>query len=356
MEEFLKLFKNERFKTIFVLVIFLLLMYFIKHIANILLLTLIFTLLVKRICELLHRILKIPLKYGVIIVYFIFILFLYIVTNYAFVEIKQQVTALVDMIVKFYDNPNQNNWLLLQIHNLFNQFDLKEQLNQSSQVIIAYAANITSIGISIIVSFILSFFYLLEHNRVNEFSREFLNSKWSWFFKECYTIGKKFVASFGIVLETQFIISFINSILTIIVLAYLGFPQLPILWLMVFILGLIPVAGVIISFVPLSFIGYILGGIHMVLFILVTIVIIHFLETYFLNPKLMSHRTHLPIFYVFLILFISETILGVWGLIVGIPIFIFIIDMLGVDAKKSVPQKKNILKRKPKRNKTLPGK
>ncbi|MDR1781759.1 MAG: AI-2E family transporter, partial [Bacilli bacterium] len=222
---------------------------------------------------------------------------------------------------------------------------LKEQLNQGSQFIVSYAANVTHIAISILVSFLLSFFYLLEKDRVNSFSKQFLVSSWGWFFKECYSIGHKFVSSFGLVLETQFIISFINSILTTIALSYLGFPQLPILWLVIFILGLIPVAGVIISFIPLSIIGYMIGGFHTVLFVLLVIVIIHFLETYFLNPKLMSHRTHLPIFYVFLILFISETILGIWGLIVGIPIFIFIIDMLGVDAKESVP-KKQLLKKK----------
>ncbi|MDR1782301.1 MAG: hypothetical protein LBR40_04825, partial [Bacilli bacterium] len=111
MEEFLKLFKNERFKTIFVLVVFFILIYFFKSIANILLLTLIFTLLVNRLCDLLYKLVRLPLKYSVVVVYFAFILILYLVSNFAFVEIKTQLNSLVDMIIKFYDNPHSNNWL-----------------------------------------------------------------------------------------------------------------------------------------------------------------------------------------------------------------------------------------------------
>ena len=58
--------------------------------------------------------------------------------------------------------------------------------------------------------------------------------------------------------------------------------------------------------------------------------IIHAIEAYILNPKFMSSRTKLPIFYTFVILLVSEKFLGVWGLIVGIPIFNFFLEILGV--------------------------
>ena len=44
----------------------------------------------------------------------------------------------------------------------------------------------------------------------------------------------------------------------------------------------------------------------------------------------MSSRTKLPIFYTFVILLVSEKFLGVWGLIVGIPIFNFFLEILEV--------------------------
>ncbi|WP_144540797.1 AI-2E family transporter, partial [Bacillus subtilis] len=74
----------------------------------------------------------------------------------------------------------------------------------------------------------------------------------------------------------------------------LGFPQLLGLALMIFLLGLIPVAGVIISLFPLCMIAYNIGGIMYVVYILVIVTVIHALESYVLNPKFMSQKTNLP--------------------------------------------------------------
>src|SRR5699024_11407431 len=41
-------------------------------------------------------------------------------------------------------------------------------------------------------------------------------------------------------------------------------------------------------------------------------------------------RTELPIFYTFVVLYVSEHLFGMWGLIVGIPVFTFLLDILGV--------------------------
>ena len=138
------------------------------------------------------------------------------------------------------------------------------------------------------------------------------------------------LGTFGKVIEAQFIIAIVNTVLTVISLWIMDFPQLFGLGIMIFFLGLIPVAGVIISLVPLSLIAYTVGGFVQVLYILIIIVIIHAIEAYILNPKLMSSKTDLPIFYTFIILIFSEHFFGVWGLIIGIPIFVFLLDVLEV--------------------------
>ncbi|MFP3324879.1 AI-2E family transporter, partial [Planococcus sp. SIMBA_160] len=77
-----------------------------------------------------------------------------------------------------------------------------------------------------------------------------------------------------------------------------------------------------------------LGGGMYVLYIVLVIVIIHAIEAYFLNPKLMSAKTELPIFFTFIVLIFSEHYIGIWGLIIGIPIFVFILDILEVTNKE----------------------
>ena len=101
-----------------------------------------------------------------------------------------------------------------------------------------------------------------------------------------------------------------------------------------FVLSLVPVAGVIISLVPLSLVGYQVGGIRDVIYIIIMIMVIHALEAYILNPKFMSSRTELPIFYTFVVLLVAEHLWGTWGLIVGVPIFTFLLDVFGVKQVK----------------------
>ena len=59
----------------------------------------------------------------------------------------------------------------------------------------------------------------------------------------------------------------------------------------------------------------------------------------------MAHKTKIPMFYTFVILFLGEHFFGIWGLIVGIPIFNFILDLLGV---KEIPFPKLISKKEKK--------
>lgn len=132
-------------------------------------------------------------------------------------------------------------------------------------------------------------------------------------------------------LEVQLMIAVINTVLTIAGLWIMGFPYLFALTIMVFMLSLVPVAGVVVSFIPIAIIGYQIGGNTTVIWVIVLVLVIHALETYFLNPRLYANKTNLPMFYSFFILILSEHYMGIWGLLIGIPIFMFMLDVLKVE-------------------------
>mgnify|MGYP002422964040 CR=1 FL=1 len=139
-----------------------------------------------------------------------------------------------------------------------------------------------------------------------------------------------FLNSFGKVIQAQILIALVNTILSVITLSILHFPQLVTLGFMIFVLSLIPVAGVIISLVPLCLIAFNIGGLTKVVSVLIMVAVIHCIESYILNPKLKTSKIKIPIFFTFVILIVSEHILGMWGLLIGIPLFMFILDLLGV--------------------------
>jgi predicted PurR-regulated permease PerM len=202
-----------------------------------------------------------------------------------------------------------------------------------------YATNVGKLGFDVFLSLILSCIYLLEKPRIIEFTNRFEDSKISAIFTETKYFGERFARSFGKVIEAQFAIAFVNSILSVIALYFMGFPQLIGLGLMIFFFGLVPVAGVFISLLPLCTVAYTIGGMMYIVYVIIMITVLHMLEGYVLNPKLMSSKTNLPMFYTFTILIFSEHFLGIWGLIIGIPIFMFFLDILDVDTNKQKSNK-----------------
>ena len=54
------------------------------------------------------------------------------------------------------------------------------------------------------------------------------------------------------------------------------------------------------------------------------ILVIHFIEAYFLNPKIYGHHLRMNPVLTLIILTVCGKLLGPWGLILGIPVFNYI--------------------------------
>ncbi|KRL88819.1 permease [Lactobacillus kalixensis DSM 16043] len=252
--------------------------------------------------------------------------------------LAKQISKMVSSVRTFYES-NQVSGLMKSLNQYISDKEVMTQVKKGMSVMVSTLTSVGTLTISVFMSLILSFFYTIELKQMNEFSKLFVKSGiLKWVFEDIAYFGKKFTNTFGVVLEAQFFIALCNTFLTMVCLAFMRMPQIIALGLMVFILSLIPVAGVIISLVPLSIVGYSVGGIRYVVYILIMILVIHALESYVLNPKFMSSKTELPIFYTFLVLLVAEHFLGTWGLIVGVPIFTFLLDIL--DIKSSDKKRK----------------
>lgn len=251
------------------------------------------------------------------------------VTDYVPMLVNQLV-KMTNSLITFYQSADMH-WLIKYLNQFVSSSTLATQARHGVTLAVTTLTNFGTLLVAVAMSVILSFFYTIELRQMNEFSKTFLSSQHlSWFFKDLDFFGKKFVNTFGVVLEAQFFIALTNTALTMIALFFMKMPQIFALGLMVFIFSLVPVAGVIISLVPLSMVGYSVGGIRYIVYLIIVILVIHMIESYVLNPKFMSSRTELPIFYTFVVLLVSEHLFGVWGLIVGVPIFTFLLDIVGV--------------------------
>ena len=333
---------NDSLRRTMVLLILCCFLFLIREIISLILLTFILTYLITRLVNVMHQKLKLPKKLSALTIYALIVICLYFAITIYVPKLVVESIAMIESVISFYQTPLNDNSVLEWLAKNVSFTEIKTQLTSGVKMVFDYVSSIGSMGLTFVMSFVLSFFFSIEADWVQSFSRSFLTSKVGWFSEDVAFLGKKFINTFGVVIEAQFLIALVNTILTGIGLYFMHFPQLLALMVMIFILSLIPVAGVIISCIPLALIGYTVGGIQDVVYVLIMIGAIHMLESYLLNPKLMSSKTNLPVFFVFIVLMFSEKFFGVWGLVVGIPVFVFLLDLLEVKTEaKSLPYKES---------------
>ncbi|CRK81548.1 AI-2E family transporter [Neobacillus massiliamazoniensis] len=330
-----KLIQSSGFKRILIFVLIAVVLYLMKDMINLILLTFIFTFLMNQVVQFFEKRIPINRKLIVVISYAVIVgLLLFGLIKYLPI-ITSEIKELIRQLIAFYSK-KQDNEVLNYIVSRIEKIQISNYLETGVASIVKSLSGIGRVGLQVFLAVIMSLLCLLEKPRLIAFTKKFKTSKVASIYVEIEYFASKFVKTFGKVIEAQIIIAIVNCTLTTISLKILGFPQLGGLAIMVFILGLIPVAGVIISLIPLAIIAYSIGGLAKVLYVGIAIMIIHGIESYILNPKLMSSKTNLPVFYTIIVLIFSEHFFGVWGLIVGIPIFVFLLDVLEVTDSKKV--------------------
>ncbi|SOC44418.1 AI-2E family transporter [Ureibacillus acetophenoni] len=319
------------------------LLFFFKNALNFLLLTFIFTYLAYtafvKILHILPQSLKRP-KLLVVFMYSI-ILFIVVLTGYLYLPAAtQQLTAVI--VQSSSINIEQIKGLIPEkIYEYIQNLDMDGILKNFADTLIAKIADVGTFLLEAFVAILLSFFFILEIDKIKTFCRSFKTNKTEKIYNQIVHFGNSFLNTFGLAIKVQIQISTVNTILSVIGLFILGFSNILGLAIMIFFLGLMPVIGVAISLIPLSIIAFQIGGVIYILYVFIMIMVIHAIEAYFLNPKLYSITMKIPIFFTFMVLMVGELLFGAWGLIIGIPLFVFIVEVI----KGSSDLKRGLLKK-----------
>ena len=333
--EFLKqLYEKEIIRRVVSIIILFLVLYSMKSVMDLLLLTLLLTYLIYTFEEYLLKNIRKFMRFNEIVLILLLYMIIFSALVYFFYKyiptIIRETLVIINQI-SVIDTKTNLYSIEQYITPIIGQIDLNAYIKNQFTSVFDMMKNIGKWGINVFVALMLSLFFLLGKEKIKIFLREFNNSRISEFYKDIVYFAKSFLISFGKVIQAQILIAMTNSILSIVVLSILGFPQLIALGFMIFILSLVPIAGTIISLFPLAIIAFNIGGIIKVIYVLVLILVLHALESYILNPQFMSSKTEIPVFFVFIILIVSQHFLGLWGLLMGIPIFMFLLDLAGVN-------------------------
>jgi predicted PurR-regulated permease PerM len=150
-------------------------------------------------------------------------------------------------------------------------------------------------------------------------------------FRHVYWEIKPGLVSFGLLIgrafQAQGIIAIVNSALTWIAIHFLEIQNAAFLCFIVFLCSFVPVLGVVFSSVPIAIMALTQDGGSFTLAVssIAAILLIHFLETSVLNPRILGNMLHLHPVLVLTILAVCEHFFGVWGLLLGVPVVVYII-------------------------------
>jgi predicted PurR-regulated permease PerM len=331
-----EVFSKEITRRMLVLLSLVLILFMMGSLINLFLLTFVFTYFIYSLQSVIMKRLGkfVPLNYSAVTIVF-YVVFATLISFFIYKYVPvviNQIINITDQVSEFDFKSNEH--IQKYLMPVFEQIDIKGYTKGGVGFLLELVKNIGKWSINIFISLMLSMFFMLERHKVAEFMRRFKDSRIGGFYTYLHHFGSNFLNSFGKVIQAQILIALTNAILSVIALKVLGFRQLLGLGVMIFFFSLVPVAGTIVSLIPLSIIAFNIGGVVKILYVLIMIAALHALESYVLNPKLMASKTELPVFIIFIILLVSEHFMGVWGLLVGIPMFMFMLDLLNVNVQE----------------------
>jgi predicted PurR-regulated permease PerM len=271
----------------------------IWYMLNIVLLTFVITFVFYRLVELIQRKRREYLPYQVpdsfilTVLYVIFILLLTFASIVLAPTLASYFTDLANVFINFNIDSVKAS-LDPRLAEVLGNVDFNKYIAEAGVMLATGVTTVGGFGVNLFLALILSYLLLLEKKKIRKFGEKLADSRISFIYDYWMRFGGNFCTTFGKVMKVQVIIALVNSVLSMIVLTILDFPQIMSLGIMIFLLGLIPIAGVIIALVPLSIIAFNIGGISKAVAVIVIITLIHIAVTYILNAKLMLDRTELP--------------------------------------------------------------
>lgn len=289
----------------------------------------------KRVNNKFKRIFSLFLTYAIII----FLLFLFL--NFVLPQLISSMVGLVNEIPNYFAEVSK---IVLKFTNQLNIREeyykiIVEKWNDFVNYIINFATGLIPVlgnvvkGIisslwNIVLSVIVSIYLLVEKEKFLALSRKITISIFS---KEraarIMELTRRVDTIFGRFLSGKILDSFIIGVLTFIVLTLFKMPYVTLVSFIVGITNIIPFFGPFIGAVPSFFIILFISPAKALWFLLI-IFIIQQIDGNIIGPKILGDSLGISAFWILFSLLVAGKLLGFIGLVIGVPLFVFIYSVI----------------------------
>ncbi|MGC8493179.1 MAG: AI-2E family transporter [Syntrophobacteraceae bacterium] len=177
--------------------------------------------------------------------------------------------------------------------------------------------------IQFIFALAINLFFYFESDKVEQAFTRNPNSLMTFLFQFSQTRLKIFYIYFRRVMGGQVIIALINTLISLLVIFGLHLRHPFLMVFVVFFCGLFPVVGNLMSNCVLTINAFVVTGAWGMVICLIMLVAVHKLE-YFLNSRIIGGIVNMPMAICLGALIFCEVLLGIAGLILAIPLVLFV--------------------------------
>jgi len=205
---------------------------------------------------------------------------------------------------------------------------IEQAINQAGEFVRGQASNIASgvvtgigaaasIGTTLALMLVLSFFFLKDGDSFLPWLRKYTGVKVGWHLTEVLMRSWNTLAGF---IRTQAIVSLVDAVFIGIGLLILGVPLAPVLAVITFFGGFIPIIGAFTAGALAVIIALVSGGVTKALLVLGLVILVQQVEGNVLQPILQSRSMGLHAAIVLLAVAVGGTLFGIVGAFLAVPV------------------------------------
>lgn len=228
------------------------------------------------------------------------------------------------------------------VNSLSSNFSLSSLLEISKAFIDNLSAgffNTLSVAFGSIFNFILivviSFYLSVQEKGIENFLRIILPLKYEDYAVDLWERSRRKIAFW---IKGQMLLALLVAVLVYLVLALLGMNYALLLAIIAGIMELVPY-GIIVALVPAVSFSYISGGIPDALMVAGAYLIIHQFEVFLFTPLIVKRVVGLSPLVVILAVLIGFELSGFWGIVLSIPVAVFVMELIGDLEKRKISGK-----------------
>ena len=312
------------------------LLWLLRGLFGLVFITFILCFIFNNLIDFLHGVIRLPKRLWTVILYLIFIGIVITLLSYVTPRLGSESTAFIRQlpltigkIQNYLDEvalrqPNLAPVILRIKDNIALESLIGLDRQAIMSLVIGSFNRITHYSSYFLAGVLFSFFILLDYPNLQARTRALRNTRMHEIYEETAYSVVQFALVVGEAFQAQILIACINTLMTAIGLFILDIQPIALLSTIVFFAGLIPVLGVFISSVPILLLAFNIDGFQLVLGALIMIIIVHVVEAYILNPRIFSAVFKMNPVLTLIILYIGHSIFGVWGILLGVPISVYL--------------------------------